>query len=1766
MSEHPGKSDEHVQDQQIRDQALRLFTFLRELTELRTKTIRTSDQYERVLWFHEIPRESDCYCPAWAPPDADEQAEIWLEVKKPRLKRPPKPPEALEPWLNLREVEESSREFPPLRDRITIAPPDEPDGPGEVEQQPAFRDLADSPEIRSLWHRYLEEKWKPWAGEDRRLQAVQKVYTDLFSIYQKQQRLGEAYEVVLGLGYLTWKVPGGHDIRRHIITAQTSLSFDATRGLITVGPAAEGAKTTLEQDMLEPQERPDPPVLNAIDQQVTEIGEALWDSIQVQAALQAWVHAVSARGQFDQTLNPPSDVSSDPRIHLAPALILRKRTDRSLLRVYQEIIQQLRAGQTVPLGVSRLVAIIDDAIPMSDEDTTTSYGDEPSALTTEIYFPLPANDEQLEIVRRLSTRQGVLVQGPPGTGKSHTIANLVCHLLATGQRVLVTSHTARALKVLQDKFPKEIAALCVILLGDDLNAMRSLEDSVIGITDRHNTWHPEKERALIAQLESELDEARRAEAATLAQLFAVRETQTYRHPIHFEAYEGTAQAIAGRLREEEPRYRWLPVSPAEDDEPPLSDQEAVELITTFREIDSIREEELLKPTIDLASLVSPRDFVELVTQESRAATQYKTAAGARSHPTYSVLTHIPRERRTTAAARLLDLRTMQETLSRQMQPWAQQALNQILTGGERAWRDLEAITKEHLAVIGDRAHRASERQISGLGERKRSLVKAHALALLEHLKTGGKLGVGFFRPKVVRECIYLIKEVLLDGHRCNSPEQLRNLLEWIEVADSLNALRTHWSAHTKPFTGPFSAQVASYRHLCDQLSRTLEVQSKVAAAKEVLSGIAGLPEPTWDDPQALAALESALEAVTVEERLKEARSRFEALESHLRAALVNPNIHPLIRQTLEAVGTRDESRYGETHFLLSNLEKSREKLERRRLLLQRLEAAAPELGGLLASTIRDPVWDGRMRQFTAAWNWARADLWLRRLNDPEVHTRLSRQLMHHRTRIRGCLRDLAAAKAWKACFARLTEHERQHLMAWTKAMRRIGKGKGKYAPMHRRAAREHMEQCRSAIPAWIMPIYRVAESVRPGKDTFDFVIVDEASQSGPEALFLHYLARKIIVVGDDKQISPDFVGMAREAVELLRQRHIADLPHSDALGVDNSFFDQAEIRYGGRIRLREHFRCMPEIIQFSNNLCYQSEPLVPLRQYGVGRLRPIIVTRHVPDGYPRGQSPRVVNAPEAEAIVDQIRRCCDDPAYAGKTMGVISLLGEDQARLIEKRLLEKLGPEEMEARHLVCGDSYAFQGDERDVMFLSLVSAPSEGRRVGTLASPRDERRFNVAASRAKDQMWLFHTATLNDLSPNCLRFRLLHYCQNPQVETAALQDLNVEEIRTISRSVNRDRETPPSPFGSWFEVDVFLKISERGYRVLPQFAVAGRHIDLVVEGMQGRLAVECDGDAWHGAERYDQDMARERMLERCGWTFWRVGGSTFYRDPEAALEGLWNTLKRLGIHPTSGDVGSGPTDGAASRHGVSPPGGPEEEEMRPSVMTGIGRIEKKPASDRGVNDEERHVGHEAPADAGLIPATSLPERKQKDLWGQAAKADKRSMVCLSLIPYRTWTPRALPDPRSVPIDEVVPGLTEIIAAEGPMLCLRAYQIYAKAAGIDRVGRQIRSIFNRAVRKAIRLRVVEEQNEHGTPGQMNQIVRKGGTPAVVARRRGPRKLDEVPPAEVSEMMISLRTQEPGLSDEALLQSVLTHFEIARMTANIRQLLMRIKDRYVDRRG
>ena len=456
-----------------------------------------------------------------------------------------------------------------------------------------------------------------------------------------------------------------------------------------------------------------------------------------------------------------------------------------------------------------------------------------------------------------------------------------------------------------------------------------------------------------------------------------------------------------------------------------------------------------------------------------------------------------------------------------------------------------------------------------------------------------------------------------------------------------------------------------------------------------------------------------------------------------------------------------------------------------------------------------------------------------------------------------------------------------------------------------------------------------------------------------------------------------------------------------------------------------------EIIQFSNNLSYQGEPLIPLRQYGAGRLEPPVVTRQVDDGYQKGTTTRAVNPPEAEAIVNEIVRVCGDAAYDGKTIGVISLVGNSQAREIEAGLVRELGPEQMERRQIACGDAYAFQGDERDVMFLSMVSAPGDGRRIRAMTDAPAQRRFNVAASRARDQLFLFHTATLADLSPHCMRYQLLEYCQDPKVATSDISGLDVPELERRALQPGRQPGTQPPPFDSWFELDVFLRIARRGYRVIPQHEVGGYRIDLVVDGMDGRLAVECDGDEWHGPDRYEQDVARQRVLERCGWTFWRVRESEFRLDPDNALSDLWETLERRGIFPTAEEEKRhrAARDAAALR-ASQPAERAVEPESAPNLPGPSSATERLPDDERAVPDEPAPAAAEfirqLPGYAEVAPHQPTLESSHSD----PAPVDLGKDDWLA--PYAVWMPGGpVPDPRTASRDELVALLAEVVEHEG---------------------------------------------------------------------------------------------------------------------------------------
>jgi len=1468
--------------------AVRLVDYLLRLATLRSKLIRSIDEYEKVLWLSSIPREQGCFTQAWGR-DEEYEFDVWLEVKNRREPELPAVSAQCKEWVDQPSLRNKD-DLPELFSEITrqMPNPDWHEDSDQPETIPQIERIVDNPEVQQAWDRYVEGKWLSWTEEHNTWEKVHKVYSALFGIYQEQLRLGEEYELILGLGLLTWQTPTGQRARRHLIVADAILEFEARLGKFTVRPHTEGTKLRPELDMLDIEEQPARAEETAKGSLVAAEDDP-WEKGCVEGVLQSLVHSINSQGDYDDSLEAKNiRASAKPIVEYAPALILRKRSAKGLTETLKRIKEQIEHGENIPNEFADLAEIR----PKDGLESPNEPEEITSTFDGEVFFPKPSNDEQIRIVDKIRAASGVLVQGPPGTGKSHTIANLICHLLATGQRTLITAKTPRALQVLEGLMPGELRPLCINLLGSGLEERRSLESSVGGILRKNEEWNEDRAKYERRELEERLRNLREEKARVNRRLLYIRESETHPQSIAEGAYRGTAARIAEAVNRDRADYEWFTDSVPLDKTCQISTNDLRSVIVALRQFtpDKRRELGLAWPK----ALPSPEHFANLVKDETSATEEEQNSARGADERIANLLS-----RNNPPVIELIcnAFTTFRDTRRRLLTAphlWMNDALRDILGGNSSLWHELLRVTRDVVVSIEELVSVADETRIEFPDTADIKSLYEDARKLKEHMENGGKLGWGLFRPKPVKERLYVIKTVRITGRVCSTVKHFSNLADTVHVRIECEKAWGFWKGRSQKTEGPYALQLTALKSLHDALENALALEELIAKCREAINQCPGMSEPVWADESLIERVVSSCHLALARIRKRLFTEEIQSIEVPISLMVARGGAHPVTNDLLSAIRSRNTDRFALCTNMIQDLEKQRQRLQKMDEYLSKLRLLLPQLTKSLEQTYNDPYWEQRIQRIGDAWHWAQTRYWIEEYIRQEDVPALAMRAKQIEDEINSIIEKLASLHAWSFCFSRLQEDHRRHMEAWQQSMRRLGKGTGKHAPRHRREAQQHLNLCREAVPAWVMPLHRMWDTVDPAPGMFDVIIIDEASQCGVEALPLFYLGNKILIVGDDKQISPDAVGLPRDAVHRLMEEFLKDFEFKSSFDVESSLFDHGKLRYGTRrITLREHFRCMPEVIRFSNDLCYSDTPLIPLRQYGPNRLTPL---EHVfvSGGYREGSNNRTINRPEANAIVEKIAELCADKRYYDRTMGVVVLQGEAQAGLIEGQLLERLGAQEMERRRLLCGNPYSFQGDERDIMFLSLVAASNE--RIGPLTKAADERRFNVAASRARDQMYLFHSVTSDDLSVTCLRRRLLEFFEGSKPQEIA--GIKRDELERKALQDNRKVVKPPPPFDSWFEVDIALELARRDFNIIPQYEIAGKRIDLVIEGGNARLAVECDGDEWHGPEKYEEDMQRQRQLERCGWEFFRVRESAFYSNREDALQSLWHALEERDIFP----------------------------------------------------------------------------------------------------------------------------------------------------------------------------------------------------------------------------------------------------------------------------
>jgi very-short-patch-repair endonuclease len=1447
-------------DPLLRDQVTRLLGVLRQLAVAKNAPIRHTARYDAALWLAEVRDHGTVKAPE-GPGD-----ELLRVARVPREPEPPAPA-GIDGWIRR----------PPDSDAV---PEPELHDQRHLDRQDVL--LADVPEVAAEFDAWLRDTWRPWAERERLARPRSRVFEALFELGRLAADRPESVELVLAAGLL--HAPGDQDeddVHVHLISQPVLVEQDPRTGEVVCRLVEDQGMRLEDDELLSGLALFDPSGSAHLRDRLLELAETPV-AAGVATFCAEWApRALTTACVVEDSWTPPSGART--RLAVAPAVVARRRGAFALRGYYDSMAASVADPDVaVPLGLAQLVRAFEagERLDWLERAGASAAAD----LAADPLFPLPANEEQGAIISRLGGDTGVVVEGPPGTGKTHTIANLVSALLAKGQRVLVTSEKAQALRVLRDKLPPDMQQLCVSITDASPKGNSDLAQSVATMAAQHSEFTLERSDRTIADLTAQRAAARADRARLLAEIRALRESETVEHPEVAPGFGGTlariASTIAGTAGD-----GW--VSGAADTDLPLPGPELAELLELQRG-DTPARRARRGQRLPAAAPMPAAEFARRVASV-RAGEAVRTGADG---PFVAALERLDAEvlpRLEPLSAELAEavaqLRSVPGPTS-----WALRSADMLLAGhNAHVWqRAVEQLPLVDLAVRHDRDADFAVVQVAP------SVDPAQAMAVYERLAAYLGRGAGMrrmFKAAEQRDAERFGDAVRVDGAvplTATAAAAAAHHLRFLMLARRFDAAFAPLAAGLDPGATrqELLQTMLDLRRACDAVHRVLNAAGALRAV------LAALPPPARPTIGSTAALERvAAVALTVTQARSAALAQAEldgAAAGLVAAAGPAPERAPETLALAEALRGRDPEAYARA---VDDLDRARaEQCAQHRCddLLERLAAASPALAAEVRARPADPVWAERLGRWPQAWARARAVSWLAERTAPGREQRLDGELDAAVTDIDRLTARLAAALAWRACLLRMTAVQVTALQSYRNAVARVGRGTGKFAERYRRDAREAMAVAQAAVPAWVMPIQQVLASVPPRPGSFDVVIVDEASQADMTSTFLLWLAPRVIVVGDDKQCTPSEV--ASGALQPVFDRidsELHDLPSylRSVFTPKDSLFSMLRTRFGQVVRLREHFRCMPEIITWPSTSFYRDAPLIPLRQFGADRLPPL---RHtlVPGAEVEGGTGRVVNRAEATALAATVRACLDDPAYAGRTVGVVVLQSSQaQVDLISHELRLRVAADEWEARRIRVGIAPDFQGDERHVVFLSMVAAPNAPLRALTAETYRQS--YNVAVSRAQDQLWLFHSVTPDRLGRADLRHSLLGYVLGGGSGV----------VDPVLADVDRDRRH--GAFDSLFEQRVFLDLTARGYHVTPQVESNRRRIDLVVTGAAGKLAVECDGEAFHSTpEQRRADLDREQELKRCGWTFERVRESLYYIDREEALAPVWAALDRLGIGP----------------------------------------------------------------------------------------------------------------------------------------------------------------------------------------------------------------------------------------------------------------------------
>ncbi|MBR5901820.1 AAA family ATPase [bacterium] len=1481
-----------------------LFNFIKELNLLRQKTVTNVAEYHWYFPFSKIHDDPEnitlCYHDRENNDEKDFDSTI-LSVRKPEFENCPDPDPIFRDWLeqgwNDFRQEVEIKDTKPNTNNVVLTRNEE--NAKDIIEDINFEDNENRVNLFNSW----KIKREIWVKRQEVIEQTRALFGELFRYFYELQEKLENGEIIVANGLLTDK--NDKDIKHPLLLRKVKMVFDYKKNLISIEDTdadSEFYSTLLNK------------IKDINISQINELNDELklnnyhpLDRKHAPVFLKSVLNKISSKTSLSDDNTTEAGNSERFMLSFEPCLILRKKQDGTI-RAIDQIIDSMNKDGIIPSSILDIVCGGDlKKAEVSGDiehhfDLASASGEGENILLSK-----EANQEQFEIASRIENYNAVLVQGPPGTGKTHTIANLMGHFLAKGNTVLVTSHTKKALRVLKEKVPKGLQHLCVSILDDSNVDMQQSVDEITDFMSHHDIYELEVEMNKLSNRRKKIIDSHEKVRGDIIKIIKQEDQEISINGISYKLSEA-----ARFVSDNENELSYIPGNVNDSCNClPLESNELSLLYRSNEELSIDDETELNYKIPDPSNIISPKDLEDAYNVINEEETKIKDLlskkgwsinlentrvvitdikSGAFSKIKFSlsdgtaikdIKEHIDSLNETEEWMKYVAIDGSKTKIHRENWYSLINTINKTCESAEKVLgklkinkvvlpekeEEIEQLINEYKTI---HSVFASEGRISWLT----NLMNPSFETALEKTKINGHKISNFDECDIVFNSLQLkllrykcssLWEDLMAKHGCPSFFMLSSD-EPESIAKKFIPYITKYLDWYKEDLLRFVDKLMIFDVIPNIFQRD-ELESDYSFIGKILNVANTIVTPVCD---------IYISQENINNKKEKINDSLKILKEDLR---INSCI---CRDAVDSIANQDCRKYKACFEKLSSEFSKYDLLEKRNYLLLKLEKYAPQW----ASDIRERKGihgEGKVPdKIYDAWKWKQ----LAQKIDVLLHQSLSDLLDEHlklSEQYRKITAQYAEKCGWYHMLVRINGDisVQQNLQGWKKTVMKIGKGTGKTAPRRREEARKLMIKCQNAVPGWIMPINRVLDIFMPGANSFDVVIIDEASQADISSLAILFMGKKLVIVGDDKQVSPMAIGVNEDDIYRLEKQYIKNIiPNSNLYDGKSSIYDIACTTFHP-LMLKEHFRCVPDIIGFSNMLSYDYK-IKPLRDASDSILLPAVVNYRVPNGCREGDK----NVNEARMIVALMKACIEQPEYAGKSMGVITLQGDEQDKLIQQLIERNIDNKEITNRRILSGTPPHFQGDERDVIFISLVDSASENGPLPKRDFGQGEmfrKRYNVAASRAKDQLWVVDSLDSDrDLKPGDIRKTLIDYSKNPKAKE--LQNAEIEE----------KSESP-------FESEVAQILTNRGYNLVQQWKVGAYRLDMVAVCGRKTVAIECDGEQWHSGEgKIREDMERQIILERLGWRFIRIRGSEFYRYKEKTINRVIQELIKFGIEPES--------------------------------------------------------------------------------------------------------------------------------------------------------------------------------------------------------------------------------------------------------------------------